>query len=425
MLRVTTISARPGMKLASPVFHPEAPNRVLLRTGYELDSRTIVRLRELRVRTVWISYPPLDFLLKHTSPEVIRHRASIAGQVYDLYDRLSAGSPADLDYIAYARTISSLSESLISNPDTMVFLDDVASIGDEELEHSCAVSFISILMGLKMSTYLEHQRSRVSAAVARDVTPLGVAGMLHDIGVTQLSDEVRERHRKTHDTHDPDWQQHAMLGFQMVHGRIPPSAAAAILNHHQAYDGSGFPARKRADGGHEVLSGNQIHIHARTIAVADMFDRLSRRFDEKGNPVPRVRVLASMLRGPHAKKLDPMVMKGLLAVCPPYPPGSIVKLSDGTDCVVVGWEPADPCRPRVMVLDPNLPETNERGEFIDLSKSTGLCISVADGQNVGRDNFYPVHPTDFCLETASKQLHNAAEIERKRSTDEGFERKSA
>ena len=413
------------MKLASPVFHPESPSRVLLRTGFELDSRTIVRLRELRVRTVWISYPPLDFLLKHTSPEVIRHRASVAGQVYDLFDALSKDSPADLDYASYARTISSLSESLISNPDTMVFLDDVASMGNEELEHACAVSFISVLMGLKMSTYLEHQRSRVSAAVARDVTPLGVAGMLHDIGITQLSDEVRERFAKTKDVHDTEWQAHPMLGFQMVHGMVPPSTAAAILNHHQAYDGSGFPARRRADGGTEVLSGNRIHIHARMIAAVDMFDRLSRHVDSEGNPVPRVRVLANMLRGKLAKKLDPMVMKGLLAVCPPYPPGSMVTLSDGTECVVVGWEPTDPCRPRVMVIDPNLPETNNAGEIIDLSETMGLCIGVADGQKVGRDNFYPVHRSDFCLETASKQLHNAAELERERSTNERIGRKSA
>lgn len=416
MLRVSTISAKPGMKLATPVFHPESPSRVLLRTGFELDSRTILRLRELRVRSLWISYPPLNFLLKHTSPEVIRHRAHASGQVYEYFDRLSREVDADLDYSAFARTVSSLSESLISNPETMVFLDDVASMGDEELEHSCAVGFISVLMGLKMSVYLEHQRSRMPAAVARDVTPLGVAGLLHDIGITQLSDAVRERFREFHDTSDEAWQRHTELGFQIVHGRVPPSAAAAILHHHQAFDGSGFPARRRADGGYEMVSGTHIHIHARVIAAADMFDRLSRICDANGNVTPRVRVLSSMLRGRYAKKLDPMVMKALLAVCPPYPPGTQVRLSDGTDCVAIGWEPTDPCRPSVMVVDPSLHENTERGEVIHLTRTSGLCVQFAEGQDVGRDNFYPVHETDFCLETASKLLHNAAELERQRSS---------
>lgn len=413
------------MKLASPVLHPESPGRVLLREGFELDSRTIVRLRELMVRSVWVSYPPLDFLLKYSSPEIVRQRAAVSERVDAIFDQLSRGADADLDYLAFARSITGLSESLIHNPDTMVFLDDVASFGSEELEHACAVGFLSILMGLKMSAYLEHERARVPASLARDVTPLGVAGLLHDVGVTALPPEVRERYYKTHDSTDPAWQKHTEIGFQMVQGRVPPSAAAAVLNHHQAFDGSGYPLKRCADGSYEIVSGTQIHIHARTIAAADMFDRLSRRFDEHGNPPPRVRVLRSMLEPPRSKKLDPMVMKGLLAVCPPYPPGMQVKLSDETNGVVIGWNPADPCRPTIMVIDPGLPEDAEAGEVVDLCATSGLCVVEAEGQHVGRDNFYPAHPTDFCLETASRLLHNAAELERRQKTDDQVRRRIA
>ncbi|MFI4894546.1 MAG: HD-GYP domain-containing protein [Phycisphaerales bacterium JB058] len=415
MLRVSMISAKAGMKLAMPVFHPESPSRVLLRSGFELDSRTILRLRELQVRAVWISYPPLSFLLKHASPEVIRHRASVAGHVHGLLDDLSRGSHADLEYSSYARTVSSLSQSLIDNPDSNMLLDEVASGGDDDLEHACSVCFIAVLMGLKMGTYLEHQRARVSAVVARDVTPLGVAGMLHDVGMTQLPEEVRQRWRETRDESDLDWQKHVEIGFHMVHGRVPPAAAAAVLHHHQAYDGSGFPYRKRADGGSEKLRGGRIHIYARILAAADIFDRMSRYKDASGGYAPRVRILNHLLRGPRAKKLDPMVMRALLAVCPPYPPGTLVRLSDGTSGVVVGWEPVDPCRPRVMIVDPSLTEESEPGEIIELAQSNGLCVVQAEGQDVGRDNFYPINRSDFCLETASKLLHNAAELERHRA----------
>lgn len=425
MLRVSMISARAGMKLAMPVFHPLSPGRVLLRSGFELDSRTILRLRELQVRAVWISYPPLAFLLRHASPEVIRHRAAVAAQVHHLLDELSQATHADLEYSSYARTVSALSQSLIDNPDANVLLDEVASGGDEDLEHACAVSFVSIMMGLKMGTYLEHQRARVSAVVARDVTPLGVAGMLHDIGMTQLAPETRQRWKAKRDENDTEWQKHAELGFQMVHGRVPPAAAAAILHHHQAYDGSGFPFRRRADGALEKLSGHRIHIFARIIAAADTFDRLSRRVDAEGRAVPRVRVLSKLIRGPRAKKLDPMVMRALLAVCPPYPPGTLVRLSDATDAAVVGWDPADPCRPRVVVVDPSLTEESEPGEAIDIAHTKGLCIAQADGIDVGRDNFYPISRTDFCLETASKLLHNAAELERQRANEADKSRRSA
>lgn len=425
MLRVSIISAKPGMKLAMPVFHPRSPGRVLLRSGFELDSRTVSRLRELQVRGLWISYPPLSFLLRHASPEVIRHRASVAGQVHTMLDELSRGTHADLEYSSFARTVSALSQSLIDNPDSNVLLDEVASGGDEELEHACSVCFVSVLMGLKMGAYLEHQRARVSPVMARDVTPLGVAGMLHDIGMTQLPDDVRQRWRQTRNESDPEWQRHVEIGFQMVHGRVPPAAAAAVLHHHQAYDGTGFPFRRRADGALEKLSGSKIHIYARVLAAADLFDRLSRRADAEGNLSPRVRVLSRMLRGSRARKLDPMVLRALLAVCPPYSPGMMVRLSDGAEGVVVGWEPTDPCRPRVMVVDPNLTEETQPGAIVDLSATPGLCITHADGQDVGRDNFYPINRSDFCLESASKLLHNAAEQDRARAGEADNARKSA
>ncbi len=425
MLCVSIISAKAGMKLAMPVFHPESPSRVLLRSGYELDSRTIRRLRELQVRTLWIGYPPLSFLLKHAAPEVIRHRASIAGQVHSLLEDLNQGTHADLEYTSYARTVSALSQSLIDNPASNMLLSEVASGGNEDLEHACSVCYIAVLMGLKMGTYLEHQRARVSSVVARDVTPLGVAGMLHDIGMTQLPSEVRQRWRDHHDESDPEWQRHVELGFQLVHRRVPPSAAAAVLHHHQSFDGSGFPYRQRADGAFEKMSGNRIHIYARILAAADVFDRMSRLVDEHDRFTPRVRVLNRMLRGSRSKKLDPMVMRALLAVCPPYPPGTQVQLSDGTDGVVIGWDSADPCRPRVMIVDPSLTEDSEPGEIIDLAQTNGLCVARADDQDVGRDNFYPINRSDFCLETASKLLHNAAELERYRASEEEKARRSA
>jgi len=334
--------------------------------------------------------------------------------MHELFDALSHDSKAELEYACYAQSVSALIESLINNPESSILIDEIGS-DPSGLQHACSVCFLTTLMGLKLAPYLEHQRSRVAAATARDVTPLGVAAMLHDVGMTRLPDEVRERFAETNDESDPAWREHVKIGFSLVHGRVPPAAAAAVLHHHQRFDGSGFPMRKRADGGTDRYAGDQIHIYARIIAVADLFDRLSRRVDAQGNPPPRVRVLSMMRRDPLASWIDPMVFKSLLAVCPPYAPGTQVELNDGRNCVVVGWEPLDPCRPRVMEFDPEASEDEAPGEVIDLTRSSGLCVVRAEGVDVGRDNFYPIQPADFCLDTASRLLHNAAENQRLRS----------
>ncbi len=96
---------------------------------------------------------------------MIRHRASVAGHVHGLLDDLSRGSHADLEYSSYADGFFVVAVA-DRQPDSNMLLDEVASGGDDDLEHACSVCFIAVLMGLKMGTYLEHQRARVGCGGA-------------------------------------------------------------------------------------------------------------------------------------------------------------------------------------------------------------------------------------------------------------------
>ena len=69
MLRVDLRSAKPGTELALPVRNPKAANQTLLKVGYALDPKSISRLLELGIRSVWVRYPSLDFLDKYVNSE--------------------------------------------------------------------------------------------------------------------------------------------------------------------------------------------------------------------------------------------------------------------------------------------------------------------------------------------------------------------
>jgi len=53
------------------------------------------------------------------------------------------------------------------------------------------------------------------------------------------------------------------------------------------------------------------------------------------------------MRTQFATGMDPVVLQCLQQVCPPFPPGSAVGLSDGTAAIVVQVESADSFRPIV------------------------------------------------------------------------------
>ncbi len=96
---------------------------------------------------------------------------------------------------------------------------------------------------------------------------LEYAGILHDIGKIGIPDGIL---RKPHPLTPEEWaiiQQHPVIGANIIED-IPflEEVRSIVLHHHERYDGSGYP-----DG----LTGNDIPLGARLLAVADTFDSMT------------------------------------------------------------------------------------------------------------------------------------------------------
>lgn len=409
MLRVLLSMARAGMALAMPIYHPKRPGTILLRAGVKLDDVSIAKLREMRIRDVWVRYPKLEFMEEYINPAVLEATQQLARQTADALDRAAASQHAKLEFPAYRDAILALLDHLAQHPRCVVFLNELADADAPLLRHASNVCLISILMGVKLDFYLVRERVRLSSLVARDVSSLGVGAMLADIGMLRLDEQTLRRWNLTRDENDKAWQKHTELGARMVRGQIEPSAAAVVLHHHQKFDGSGFPPTNSRDGHATAPVGSDIHVFARIVGAADLFARLRHpahaplSSEEDAPSVPAVRALGRMLEHPCRYWVDPIVMRALFSVVPPYPPGTLVRLSDGARAVVVDWTTDDPCRPTVYTLgeddDPRF--AGRDGEKIDLTMRPGLTIVEADGEPVGDDNFSPSRPGEFDLSEVS------------------------
>jgi len=385
VLRVDLCDAQPGMMLALPVRHPRDLNNVLLKVGYPLNEKTISRLDELGVNNVWVQYPSLEVLTKFFNEEIINSQIRVVTQITTAFAGLQTQVNAKVPYHDYRKSIRTLIHQLVRNPRAAMFLGDIAETKRNGLiSHSSAVTYLSLLMGLKLEGYLVRQRRRVHPIHAKEVTAMGLGAMMHDVGVIPLPDHVYEKYLETEDESDLAWQEHPAIGYDMVRGHIEPSATTVVLHHHQRFDGSGYAGR-----GKPVVEGERIHIFARIVAVADQFDRMR---NPPNLPLrPTVSVLKTLLSDEMAGKFDPQVLRSLLAVVPPYPPGSTVRLSDGRSGVCIDHIPLDPCRPVVQIIsddekfDPNaaLP-----GEAVHLfEQNEDLYVTCCDGQDVSELNF--------------------------------------
>ncbi|MGD9789684.1 MAG: HD-GYP domain-containing protein [Phycisphaerales bacterium] len=422
MLRVTLAQAEPGMELAMPVYHPHRTSVVLLRAGARLDEHTLKRLREMPVGELWIQFPPLDHLRRMISPELLVSCGEMTRRVAATIDQLAEKPHAHLDYYTVRQAVVLVIEALAGSPLSGQFMTDLAMSRAPAVRHACNVCLTSVLMGLKLDFHLVHERARLGGAQAKDVTPLGVGAMLHDIGMTQLDTATLARWDEHADERDEAWRRHVQVGFEMVQGDFDPASAGVVLHHHQGFDGSGFPSRTEFSGEVHTPEGSEIHVFARICAAADMLDRL--RFPEYGmgpaahvSPrMSKVGALARMLRSSLRDRFDPYVLMALVNVSPPFSPGMVVMVEsrgkkERRRGVVTNWSVESPCRPSVAILggaDGSSWWDDEKAEVVELSKTPELSIVEAEGFDVRGDLFEPIEAGEFDIVRAARQMMNAA-----------------
>lgn len=407
MLRITVSQLRAGMTIAAPIAHPLQPGIILLNRGVTLDEAILGRLRDTGVREVWIRYPGLEELSTLSRPGVGHAAGEVARLVNTTFSASTSSVSARLDYPQYRAAVVGLLEKLADSPRAAVFLDEMAGVGCASVRHASAVAFISLLIGLRLEPWLIRHRAKIGTRRAKEIANLGIGALLHDVGMMRLSRDARARWAATGDETDAEFQAHCTLGHEMVHGEVEPTAAAVVLHHHQRYDGSGFPIVPWFGAGERPLFGDRIHPFASIVGVVDVYDRLRFGIDDvllhAGTPTPTVRVLKTLLEEPWRSRLDPVVRMGLLAVVPPFAPGTVVGLSDGRAAAVLDWSPLDPCRPVVQDLAPRRTTKNgwacdEPGERIDLRERRDLSVVRAEGADVSGDSFGPVTAREFDLD---------------------------
>ncbi len=98
---------------------------------------------------------------------------------------------------------------------------------------------------------------------------LRIASSMHDIGKLGIPDIILDKRDFLHRDEFETMKSHARIGADMLQrsgGDLLRAAALIALQHHERWDGTGYP------GG---LRGEEIHLYARITAIADVFDALS------------------------------------------------------------------------------------------------------------------------------------------------------
>ena len=383
MLILSPEEAKVGMKLAAPVPHPEHPEQELLRAGYALEADVIQRLCAMGVQYLFVDFPGFEDLDRQLAAFLSPQRQAVYQTMKQTVEASQRRTRPAVSYGEYYKATRELITTLLDQGQHPLFLDLMARCGADHVGHATAVAHLSLLLGIKLDSYLVEERPRLNARLAKDPVNLGVAGMLHDVGKFHLPENLWNHSiantPKSQALVD-QWRAHPRIGYELIREGVEPTAATAVLQHHQHYDGSGFPSIATSSE-QRPLAGKRIHVFARIVQVADLYDRLATDRVDDGPRRSNLEVLF-LLRTRFGAWSDPIVLRALEEVAPPFPPGSKLQLSDGTSAIVLRADAGNPYRPVVRRTVGE--EWKFEGAPIDLrDDSTPAIVSVGRTRTAG------------------------------------------
>lgn len=389
MLQCAIDDVKPGMVLGAQVRDPRSPDLQLLRPGVVLDGALLSSIRKRGVTQIWVEDDLTRDLDAAVAPELAGARLEVYSRLRDDLSSASRRTVSVSSVQSYRQAVMGLVVQAIASKKYAGMTDSLFA-SDGLATHCTNVAYLALICGLHLEGYVVAEQPKLSNEQARDMSVLGLAGLMHDLGKMR----VRGAGRASHEAHlgidgkGPEgYADHTRLGHEMLsETRVPARVAHAALNHHQRFDGRGWPDLTMMSAGRVKgpLTGRRIHIFARIVAAANVLDNLMR--DADGSRRPPVAALHAFASPRFDGWFDPLVRRSMLLRVPPFAIGSEVTLSDGRRCAVMAPHATLPCRPVVRVLAEASGERPREAMNIDLadeeSERAGLAISRAMGEDV-------------------------------------------
>lgn len=205
---------------------------------------------------------------------------------------------------------------------------------------------------------------------AQDIREAGLAGLMLDIGISNLSADLSAVSGDFRALEPETFNRHAMFGHEMLEaaGDIPEKVLLVCLTHHERMDGSGYP---------QGLHGQNIDQLSRMAAICDTFDTLVADGAVKTGLDPTA-VLRHL--GERETEFDQDILRHFIEAVGIYPIGSFVRLRSDRLAMVVDESPDSASHPVVRTFYSLAQGRRLRGETIDLANCFGEdeIIGIAD-----------------------------------------------
>lgn len=355
MRKVHISSVKPGDKVAKPIYAPNG--NILVGVGLELNERYIERLRNMGIDSLFledghsVDIMPEDVVRDETRKKSVEFVHKTMTTLMDNPMTKGRSTIPDLGD-QFRKIFGNIMQDLTSRKDVLVNLSNLFTVDGYFFHHSVNVAILSGIVGM------------AKGLNQNQLAELGVGALLFDIGMTQTAKDIWAKKGELTEDERKRLQYHVEDGFNMLRQAFDVSLLSAhcAFQHHERYNGSGYPRQ---------LKGQEIHLYAQIVGMADVFDALvsPRNHRQRFSPNEALEFLFASGNTLFDIELVKLFVKHIA----PYPIASTVQLNTGQVGVVSQIDSTSSHRPLIRIIEENGIRLSSPYE-LDLRKQLNVTI---------------------------------------------------
>ena len=353
MLFISSENIKSGMVLAMDltIYNKYNYKTLLLRRGLSLNNSFINKIQSNNISGVYIKNEEQNSSLSKNNIDD-EFEGDLLTKIKDIFYKYKLKYSIDKRLVW---DIADLADELIKETIVSKTLHyntlNFNNYDDYYFQHSLNVSILSISLGDSLDIK------------GRMLQELAIAALLHDIGMLTIPEEIISKKDILAKQEIQTINQHPIEAVKKFKSFVSNDILRGILNHHEHVDGSGYPYG---------LTGNQIHVFGKIIAVCDAYQAQSTDFHYR--KAKNKNTIYSNILNNINTKFDPEIADVFLKNIIIYPVGEYVKLSNGKTSIVCENNTDKPLRPLVMLIN----QDGTFGDEINLLNEENQNIEIQD-----------------------------------------------
>jgi len=343
----------PGMFVARDIYNPNG--LLLARKGMQITGDLIRKLTGWNQLEVEVE-DKIDLISQGEEKKIIAEVTLIHDRVINLTENImqSLDDPTNINSNMLKGMVGELKNQIDLNTNVLLNLSHLKNYDHYIFSHVVNVSVLSLIIGRELG---------LSALELRE---LGMAALLHDIGMTKIERTLYDQKAQLTTEQWTEVKRHPELGAELLESSEGFSEAVlrGVREHHERCNGSGYPSG---------LVEDQIHLFAKIIAVADVYDACISLRKYRSRLTPRD-ALQNLFKESNFFGME--ILRAFVNTMAVYPIGTFIKLNTGEVGKVVGINQGEPFRPQLLIYYNRSGERLEKALRVNLNNNENslLCI---------------------------------------------------